>query len=334
MWALLLLTATLALFCIPLLPALMELRSKKDVLPLGITPEHTGNVRHFAERFRAAMADVEAQGAAGDVQRHAGSAPGEARLAFQGAGEAHVLVFDNTFTMPDQVNVEGDIHARDCLTTGRASRIRAILAEDRLILAWGTVLMRWGHARRIEAREHCMIMGRLSADEQILLRAGSSFHRMNAPTIVFGYTPASPWDAPEDVARPSIGTRQLYNGDLELEAGSRIHAHLVVRGKLRVGRGSWVRGSVKSHGDTELEDGVRITGSLICGGSLKIGAACCIRGPVVSEGTLDIARATEIGTPSHPSTATALVIRVAEGVIAHGTVWARHGGRVVAQAPT
>jgi predicted acyltransferase (DUF342 family) len=74
---------------------------------------------------------------------------------------------------------------------------------------------------------------------------------------------------------------------------------------------------------------LRIDGPVICAGDLYIGQGCTIKGPIVCEGVVRIGAGTVIGLPAAPTTLTASEIRVEEGVVAYGTVWARELGFVV-----
>jgi hypothetical protein len=63
-----------------------------------------------------------------------------------------------------------------------------------------------------------------------------------------------------------------------------------------------------------------------------IGPGCTIRGPLVCEKTIEIDAGTVLGSDSAETTVTAVEIRVCEGAVAHGTVWARELGYVVPSA--
>src|ERR1700694_5864219 len=46
------------LFTLPLLPALAELRLKRDAQPLNVIQQHAGEIRHFSYGFRSYIADL------------------------------------------------------------------------------------------------------------------------------------------------------------------------------------------------------------------------------------------------------------------------------------
>lgn len=321
MWGLLLAAITLGLFCLPLLPAIIEFRWPSDVAPLQIEQEHTGNIRFFADRFREVMASF-ADSEDNFVQSSS------ALSSVRSANMSPILVAEEIYKLPAQMPILGEIHARQSLATGVGSQVRAALVEHTLALARGSALLRWAHARHIRVGENCIALGRLSAQKAIILKEGSTFRRMNAPTIIFGKSStviADDWDQPK---QPAITQRVLHNQDLRLVAGSLTEKNIIVRGNLHIGKGARIIGSIKSHGDMILEADVVVHGALICGGDLKIGSDCRIRGPVVAEISAEAAIGNAFGTAAQPTTVTAPRLRFAQGVVVHGTVWARHHGIV------
>ncbi len=122
----------------------------------------------------------------------------------------------------------------------------------------------------------------------------------------------------------------FHDGDFEIRAGEVFQGNLVVRGRLRIGAGARVRGSVKSEKELVLEPGVSVEGSLISASTMQIGSDCMIRGPVIAERTVLIQKGTRCGTLQNPTTVSAPNIEVEEGVVVFGTLWAREQGQAVA----
>ena len=46
-----------ALFLLPLLPALVEWRTRRDAQPLKVVRDYDGNIKHFANRFRQFLSE-------------------------------------------------------------------------------------------------------------------------------------------------------------------------------------------------------------------------------------------------------------------------------------
>ena len=160
--------------------------------------------------------------------------------------------------------------------------------------------------------------------------------RMQAPLIRFGAS--LPSSAPRAVARTPLAVppaildqtaeRWLVGGSLNVPPASFHHTSLVTRKHLTIGAGSHIAAGIKSNGDLRLEGDLRIDGAVVCSGTLYIGPGCIIKGPVVCEKTVTIAAGTVIGSLALPTTVTAPEMRIEEGVLAHGSVWAREIGFV------
>ena len=104
---------------------------------------------------------------------------------------------------------------------------------------------------------------------------------------------------------------------------------LVCRGRLRLGRGCRARGSLKAHGELVLARDCSISGSIVAVGAVRLGEGCRVRGSVISETAVVLGPGCVIGTPEQPATVSAPRIRVACGVVVHGTLWAGVAGRSV-----
>ena len=105
---------------------------------------------------------------------------------------------------------------------------------------------------------------------------------------------------------------------------------MVSRKHVSVGDHACLHGNIKSNGDMVIGNDVHIDGALVATGKLQIGRGCLIKGPIVCDGQVIIGSGTVIGRAGLPTTVTASEIRVEEGVLAHGTVWAREVGLVAA----
>lgn len=331
MWTFLFIVTGVALFSLPVVPAIIELKRKSDVWPLGIDQTHSGVTRRFADRFRDYLADLEA-GEGANLMQHIDRRGIAQEAASTGprVSEPRVLIADETCVLPDAFQFGGEIYGRQDLVTGRENRIRAALAEGEIQFGRGTTLLRWAHAKRIKVAADCRIMGRLSAEESIECAQGGLFHRINARVIRFGEREA--WPAESDRFEPVwSGERVFHQGDLSVRPNSVVEADLIVHGDLEIGGGAVVRGSAKSLGDMKLGEGARVHGALICMGRLTVGRDCAVLGPVVSETMVALGGNVRVGADGHPSTVTAPEIRIAAGVVAHGSVWAREQGVVLGE---
>jgi predicted acyltransferase (DUF342 family) len=337
------------LFTLPLLPALIELLCKRDAQPLNVIQQHAGEIRHFSYGFRSYIADLleplrecvrsatTAHGSMpnGDQYLLLGR-PDDTRLLCAGGDTAtcrSVLAAGIDVVLPDGITFAKEVYGAGNITGGEESVFRALLGETDIHLGRASTVIRWVHAiGRFRAERDCDLYGRISSDREIHLDSGCAFQRLNAPRIVLGRSDAQETDIGEDTAPPSLPVgRRLVDEDLEIQAGEIVSTNIVTRGRLHIGAGARVLGSVKSHGHTALEAGVHIEGSLISASTMHIGTDCRIQGPVIAERGIAIDTGTRCGSVRTPTTVSAPTIDIADGVTVFGTIWARTEGHVVPQ---
>jgi len=339
------------LVLLPVVPALAELRSKSDALPLTVVQQNAGEIRHFAHSFRSYIQKLEPVlqqcTASGTTAR--GPVPdGGEYFAIGGSEETPVFLLDRdsvcpflivagaALSVPAGITFANDVYAAGRFLGGQGNTYRAILGEDDVHLGPSSRVLRWVHATgRFTAEAGSRLYGRASSDAVLRLQRDCAFLRLNAPRIEVGLLEEdSP--VPETVvsSAPDSSTPQrfLRDGDFEIAAGEVLRGNLVIRGNLRVQPGARICGSVKSGGDLLLQDGVSVEGSLISGKNVRLGRNCSVHGPVIAERSMFVASGTRCGNPSLPTTVSALHIQVQEGVVVHGTLWARETGEVVPRA--
>jgi hypothetical protein len=337
------------LFVLPFLPALIELRLKRDAQPLKVIQHYAGEIRHFSYGFRkyigAVLEPLRECVASGTTMT--GTMPdGDEYLLLGRAADASlisagretatcefVVAVGTDVVLPDGITFTKELYAAGQFTGGENSVFRSILGEKDIHLRRASAVSRWAHAGGAFRAEHdCDLYGRISSDRGIQLESGCAFQRLNAPRIALGCSGAEETNATAETA-PSFlpGGRQLVDKDFDIQAGETIAANIVTRGKLYIGAGAQVLGSVKSHGRMTLAGGVHIGGSLISASTIHIGPDCQITGPIIAEHGMEIESGTRCGYIRTPTTVTAPTMQIAEGVTVFGTVWARSEGQVVPQ---
>ncbi|MBN2171752.1 MAG: hypothetical protein JW819_10590 [Candidatus Krumholzibacteriota bacterium] len=350
---------------LPFLPAWAEARRRRDAAPLQVVRRAEVDVRHFARRFRDFLAQhltadldaAQADGRSREGRLEDGTgwliagADTPALFTAAEAGERvsqRLLLALGDLTLPAEHSFLQEVFAAGALAGGPRNIYRAMLADGPIILGEESTTLRWLHTEdALVAGNGCALYGRVSAVVSIRLGEGCRFERLHAPAIAFGAAdePAetngdeagggrelTPRDLPGQV---DFGAgRCLVEGDLEIEAEARIDFDLVVVGRLRLGRGVRVDGSVKCRRDAELGPGVVIAGSLVCGRHLRLGAGCRIGGPLLAEGDVVLGAGCRVGGAGRPTTLSARRVTVAAGGTVHGTVWAHEGGRLLAAGET
>lgn len=346
------------LFIVPLLPALIEWRYKRDAAPLKVVREYDGNIEHFAIGFRHFLAQhfvgliPDSRAAAGGpalpldpasyqlvgVDSVVRLAPAE--LAARAC--PRLLVASASVTLGEKMLYEKELYVGATLQAGAHNSFRAILAHGDIVLGDDCAILRWAHSdASVAVGQRARLYGRVSAERAISLQRGSRFGRMSAPQIRFGAAfessapqpatrPRAPLSLPHDMIDAS-GSRWLVNGALAIPANATHRGDLVSRKQVSIGDYALLHGNIKSNGDMIIGSDVQIDGALVATGKLHIGPRCTIKGPVVCDGQVVIGAGSMIGQPGAPTTVTAAEIRVEEGVLAHGTVWAREVGVVAAR---
>jgi predicted acyltransferase (DUF342 family) len=337
-----------AMLTLPLIPALRELKEKSDATPLNVIQQNAGEVRHFADGFRAYLKGLDE-----DFQRCAaygltatGSLPDGTGYMVLGCADAPFPMRDDVCSLllaacedlkvPPGATFSRDIYAAGDFDGGENNHYRAILAEKSIRLGPSSHVTRWLHAvEELSAGPECTLLGRISSDRLVRLQRGCRFTRVHAPLIAAGNLENDRLAKLGNFAATQVASstdRLLYDGDFAIEARDVIHANIVVRGTLSVGAGARVCGSLKSGKDMILEGGVRVEGSLISGERMHVGPDCSLYGPIIAERGMFLGSATVCGAPERPTTVTSPAIEVQEGALVFGTLWARESGRVVGRA--
>ncbi len=344
--ALVLVVTTMLL--LPLIPAMVELCRESDAIPLNVVQQNAGEIRFFANGFRSYLKGIQcalqesrvtgasAEGTLPDGAGYLipGSAmqPLDSRLQGKGQAVSVVVASLTSLNIPSEVTFTKDIYAGGGFTGAGKNSYRAILGEKDVRLGDESRVQRWVHAvGEFRADSGCQLAGRVSSDRSIRLQRGCNFQRLNAPHIEIGdIARASTAPSAVDLTPPPAQHRLLHDGDFEIQPGEVVRGNLVIRGRLRIGAGARVCGSVKSDKDMTLEDGVSVEGSLISAGKMQVGRGCVIHGPVIAERRVRVQSGTRCGMPEKPTTLSAPRIEVEEGVVVHGSLWAREYGQVVA----
>ncbi len=338
------------LLTLPVIPALIELLRPSDAEPLSVIQQHAGEIRYFADSFRAYIhhlaPDLEACRASG--AKATGLMPDGAEYLVFGRGEEAltlplkqqdefcplVIASSTDLLLPSETTFSRDIYSRGNFIGGSRNHYRAILSDKDVHLAEASTVTRWTHAvGEFTADSACQLNGRISSDVAIHLHSDCRFLRLNAPRIEIGSAvetdpQARPVSSTEKPIGPGISHRLLLDGDFDIAPGQVFEGDLVVRGNLRIGTGARVYGSVKCGKELILESGASITGSLISAGKMHVGPDCSIHGPVIAEHAMRIDHGSRCGAAEQPTTVSALKISTEEGVVVFGTLWARELGQV------
>ncbi len=335
--------------CLPLLPALLELRLKTDAEPLHVVQRSDVDIRHFARGFREFLHSKFAEQieeCTNSGKMLSGTMTDGTPFILFPENQDQLLASEENQDVPPEENLSislGNMHlpgnktypreifCKGSLHAGAGTSLRAALAEQSLYLGEGCTAFRWIHAgSEIHAEKDCRFYGRVSANRLIHLDDGCSFERLNAPRIEFGKKGTLQKNETKGAfvdldkhprLRDYSAGRYLFSRKLEIPEGGRVEGDIVVAGNLKIGDWAHIVGSLKTHGDLEIGRGVRIEGSVISGHNISMGPGCSLDGPVMAEHKAIIGTDCTFGSPDHPTTLAARGLKISRGVVAHGTVW-------------
>lgn len=334
-------------FLLALAPAFAELWLRRDAASPTLSDEYEEDLRRAAARFEARVRPHL------DVLREAGedappSMPGIHVLCSETAVRTarmmlppapYLLSPAREWRLPPRFILDRELYAPGRLRCGPESDLFAVFGEEEIDLGPGSMVRRWLHGRgRVTAARGTRLHGNASSESALHLAAGCAFERLQAPAIVFGgqargASPQNRKPGARILYRPrgcfhETAARTYVRGDLHVPERHRLEGNVVVTGRLRLGAGAHLTGSLKAHGDVIASEAVIIDGSLFAAGDVRLGARSLVRGVVSAEGALVIETGVRLGAPEHPTTVSGARVHIAAGVRAHGVVWALEAGLV------
>ena len=343
-WAL-----ALALLAWPLWPAWREWRHPTDLNPLPVVRHHSGDARSFAQHFGRWMHE-QAEGplrAATDAGANGQVLPfGRQRFRLLGApaiwlNEQAGLVIDDglvsllSMYLPERTVCRWEVGSHGNLTLGPQVRVRAAVSGGDLQIGRSAQIQRWADAQgQAQAQDSAVIEGRLTSARAIHLGHGVRFSRLSAPRISVGTTvvpivvPHLPqaWQPDQGEAMDASGETWRYPAALRLPAGAVVSHKLVVDGDLHIGAGARIEGDVKVQGTLTTDEGVVFLGAVVATEVARLGPHACAAGPVVGEDQVQLGLGVKVGSADQVTTVTGNHVALAQGVLVHGSVWARSGG--------
>ncbi len=342
MWIYLFFALGLGLLLLPLLPAMVEWWHRSSAYPLSVNPVNDGNIENFSKRFNTFINQLLTAIKQGDLtpeqlDKYLFSDSVTPFMPSSEEAQQHrinrVVIATHTTELPAGYRFTREIFAKCSLVGGSNTILRAALVHGNFELEANSAILRWAHASQVKLGPACAIFGRLSAVERITLTSDCTFKRLHAPTILFcddhDEMPRPDSDVEIDASHsvtPEHVGRWLIKEDFHIPAGTQLRGDVIAHGNLSIGSNSIIEGNIKCYGNLSLMDGVNIKGALTSEKQLQLGEQCRVSGPLIVEGGIEIGTGTVIGQRQHATTVTANTIKVANRVVAHGTLWARQGG--------
>ncbi|MES2522133.1 MAG: polymer-forming cytoskeletal protein [Gemmatimonadota bacterium] len=334
-----LMAATLAWIALPFMPALLELLRPRDAAPLDAVGTDSGGLTYFATSFTERM---QAEGVLGatpparladgrNLRLHSTRTP----VAATTAEQSDVFLLEDDTALPDGLRCSAECLSREDFNAGSGSNFRAVLGLRHVRLGSGTIVQRWVHAAgTLDVGAGSRLIGRATADDEIMLGADVQFDRLDAPVVRVGirkpqHTATLPVGAftpytPEGALSLGAGYWRV-TGDLTVPPGTALSGSVIVIGNVRIGEGARVDGDIKAHGTLTVSPRAVVTGALSARARIAIENGAHVSGPVISETEIAIGAAVA-GTPGQRTTVTAPRVELRNGATVYGAVMSADGG--------
>lgn len=330
----------LLLLLLPFVPALREWLRPSDSAALPVSANYSSDIDHFARRLHS---DVSARLGFGPATGHeefdfvpALPQDKDWLQARQRLISRRSISTDQPIRSAKPVYVEGSLRA------AAGSVFPALYTTGDIDLGVQSEITDWAHADgTLRLGPGSIALRRISAGQAIELGNEAWFERLNAPVIRFGRSSAG--------AQPPSGTEQtpasladlegaiqqspelfLVRGDCALPPARIYRGSLVVTGFLTIGAATTVVGDIKARAGLSIGHRAAVQGAVTCSKRIYIFKDARVWGPVISESDVLVGANALIGLANAQTTLTARNVIVEDGVMLHGTLWARDIGMVKA----
>ncbi|MBI4465768.1 MAG: hypothetical protein HY647_13775, partial [Acidobacteria bacterium] len=325
----------LGFFSLSLWFGLKEWLYPEDASPLPVDVDYVRVENYFGAAFREKLRAVgETAPSRLPTQLLKSSAEvvsenswGEASLIFPdgrlGDGQGHepVVYCEGNLALASGSTSRQEVYCRGDFKTAAGVELQAVAADGAVTLGAGSRVEKWVDAQgKTLLRSGTIVGDRVSSSVSIEMERGVSVRSLYAPRIfTAGYVPDLQTDksmeseghthpVPPGTPRtlppclqgvscfPLAPDTFLVPGDLLLNSGSLVDAHLVVEGTLRSGPECAFRGHVKARA-VQLGARNRIGGNLISEGAVEIGEKSFVRQCVVAATDLRLRAGARVGRP-------------------------------------
>lgn len=178
----------------------------------------------------------------------------------------------------------------------------------------------------------------------VVLDRNACFRDIEAPAIVFGHHrptglatdrdraplhdhPLTPQAPPEHARRWGADGWRI-EGDCAVLGHRHWRGSMVVTGVLTIGVGALVEGDIKAREGIVIGEHAVVTGSVVSDNGIRMFSDGTVAGPVLSESLLQLGGGVRLGSREAPTSVTARVMLVDDGVVVHGSVQATQVGLV------
>lgn len=326
-------TMASTLVILPLVPALMEWRMKRDVSALPVPHEDDSHIGHAAASFRntleAALAHAFAPSLAGTAVATA-LPDGKARVSlattlgviarpcdfrdaegFLITGVAGCPEFNRhewraqrceltllaaaPLALPANFAFPAEIYAREGMMSGTDCTFHGVLADDSLHFGANTTLLGWARATRVHIAPGAALWGCVSADVALIIEAPCHFTRLGAPRIEFGNVMLADTRL---TATPDAAGMQNVVRHLPCQLEREPHSdRTLIDGDATLPDNCLFEGHLIVYRTLCIGTRSRVTGSVKSHGALLVGEGAIVDGAAISNGDLRLACGARVRGP-------------------------------------
>lgn len=327
-----------ALMWIAFRPAWREWRSPTDSRPLPVLLNYTGDIDHFAEKFRlSAVARISGKGMTADAAFDV--VPAEP-ASMDWSGAQRPLISFGAIKATSAIRCRQPLFVNGSIESLAGGSFSALFSQGGIRLGPQSEILDWAYADDvIHLGAGCTAWRRISSATAVELDDQCCFERINAPVVRFALgqaggrrrlepalTEASLGDLKGATCR--TGTLYVVRGDCAIPPMRHYRGSLIVTGRLTIGDSTRIDGDVKARKGVSVGPRARVGGALTSGRKIEVLEGAFILGPVISESVIKLGADAVIGKADIPTTVSAENIFAEAGAVAHGTVWARELGMV------
>lgn len=326
------------LLTLPFVPAFREWLRPTDFDPLPVAANYTSDIDHFARRLHADASAKLGKGPQTGYEEFDFVPAPPIAMDWSRAGKRLIsrasIANWGPIQSPRPLYVDGSIRA------GARSTFPALYAAGDIELGESSTIHDWAHADGVlRLGSGSIALRRLSAGRAIELGGEVWFERLQAPLLRFGShvskvrPPAGAEQTVASLADLPGATEQtpllfLIRGDCALPPACIYEGSLVVTGFLTIGSATTIVGDIKAREGLSIGHRASVQGAVTCEKRVYVFKDARVWGPLVSESDILIGANAVIGLPDAQTTVSALNVIVEDGVVVHGTLWAREIGMV------
>ncbi len=301
-------TIVALMMLLPLLPAWMGIREKKDFKPLKINFNYAHDPRSNVKSFDRCFKDDFNEANIHDGALLKGKKLGDLKVLgshFKEKVYPELIYVTQEATVPENTLFEQELISKENLTLSSGCHAKAIKAERKLTLGSKCCISRWVDAENslhIGKSTHLNIASSLSS---IYMEKEVTFSRLYGHPIITSSMLAYKKDLlfvyEEDPEEANIEKVLLYIQDTtyEIKENDTITQSIVLSGKLVMGAGAKILGDIKANDNVLIGDNCIVNGNIIAEGNITIGKNCFVSGNIFSRKNITVNSYTQVGTEKH-----------------------------------